>query len=99
MWSIVSLIFGAIELGIGLRFLFLLLGASSQSLFVEWIYNVTHPLVAPFSAIFGSTTASVPTGLSGSVFEPASLIALIVYGVIGGFVLRMLSTPHHTTGL
>jgi YggT family protein len=99
MWSIVSLIFGLIELSIGLRFLFLLLGASAQSSLVAWIYSVTQPLVTPFTAIFGHSTAAAPGTLAGSVFEPASLIALIVYGIIGGFILRMLVTPHHTAGL
>jgi hypothetical protein len=91
MWLIVSLVFGLIEITIGLRFLFLLLGASLDSGFVTWVYNVSHPLVAPFGTIFGHTAKAIPGTISGSFFEPASLIALIIYGAIGGILLRILA--------
>jgi hypothetical protein len=93
MWGIVSIVFGIIELTIGLRFLFLLLGVSSDSTLVNWIYNVSHPLIAPFGKLFGHTLSAIPGTLSGSYFEPASLVALVIYGVIGGIVLRLLTRP------
>jgi hypothetical protein len=93
MWGIVSVVFGVIELGIGLRFLFELLGATANSTLVAWTYNVTHPLVAPFGTIFGHTAKAVPGTIQHSVFEPAALIALVVYGVIGGILLRILTRP------
>jgi hypothetical protein len=44
---------GFIELLIGLRFLFRLLGANADSSFVHWIYSWSTPLVTPFAGIFG----------------------------------------------
>jgi len=81
MWGIVSIVFGIIEVIIGLRFLLLLSGASIESGFVTWIYNVSNPL----KAITGL--------LEGVVFEPASLIALVVYCLIGGILLRIIARP------
>ncbi len=92
MWGIVSLVFGLIELLVGLRFLFLLFGANSASGFVQWIYETSGPLVAPFQVVFGHAVNTV-TGVSGSVFEVASLLALVVYGIIGGIVVSFFA-PH-----
>lgn len=92
MWGILSLIFGFIEIIIGLRFVFLLLGASLDSGFVTWIYNVSNPLVAPFGTVFGHTAKTIPGTLPGSSFEAASLVALVVYGLIGGILLRVTAT-------
>lgn len=92
MWGIISIIFGILELGIGLRFIFELFGANSSSAFVEWIYNLTQPLVAPFGTIFGHTATAVPGLITNSVFEPAALIALVVFGVIGGILLRIVKS-------
>jgi len=91
MAAIISLIFGLIEIAVGLRFIFLLLGASLDSDFVTWIYNVSHPLVAPFGTIFGHTAQVVPGTIPGSYFETASLVALVVYGLVGGLLLRVMT--------
>jgi uncharacterized membrane protein len=92
MWGIISLVFGLVEVLIGLRFVFLLLGASFDSSFVRWVYDVSHPLVAPFGTIFGHTAHPVAGTIPGSFFEPASLIALVVYAVVGGVLLRLLAS-------
>jgi len=94
MAGIISFIFGAIELIVGLRFLFLILGANPLAPFVSWIYDVSSPFVAPFYGILGNgTTTSTSLVHSGavvhSIFEPASLIALLVYAAIGGVLLRI----------
>ena len=89
MWAIISLVFGLVEILVGLRFLFLLLGASLQSHFVVWVYDASYPLIAPFGTIFGHTAKVVAGTLPGSFFEPASLVALVVYGAIGGILVRL----------
>jgi len=94
VFGIVSIVFGVIELLVGFRFLFLLFGANSASTFVQWVYQVSGPLVAPFEVVFGHTVNTVQ-GVSGSVFEIASLLALIVYGVIGGIVLSLYAPNRH----
>src|SRR5438445_294858 len=50
--AVVGFIVGVIDVLIAGRFLLKLLGASSQSSFVNAIYGVSAPLVAPFHGIF-----------------------------------------------
>lgn len=73
-------ILGIIEVLLAFRFFFKLLGASLASGFVSFIYSITGILVAPFAGIFSSFVTR--GGTVTSVFEPADLIAMIVYAVI-----------------
>jgi len=91
--AIVGFIVGIIDVIIAARFLGKLFGASVQSSFVHGIYSVSAPLVAPFTGIFGDT------GTKTNMFETASLVALVVYAVIGwGLVvlIRIATAPHGT---
>lgn len=86
---IISIILGVISLIVGLRFVFLLLGANPSSQFVSWIYDLSDPFVAPFAGIFGqsSTVAAAGEGfVTQSIFDWTALIALIIYGIIGAVV-------------
>lgn len=89
MWGIISVVFGLVESVVGLRLIFQLIGANPNSDFVSWIYNVSSPLVAPFTTVFGESTSTIQGSIPHSVFEPATLIALVVYGLIGGVLLRV----------
>jgi uncharacterized protein YggT (Ycf19 family) len=89
----VGLIVGVIDVLIAGRFLLKLLGASTQSSFVNLIYSASSPLVAPFHGIFPNT------GSTGNVFEPAALVAIAVYAVLGwGAValIRIATAPRGT---
>ena len=89
----VGFIVGAIDIVIAARFLGKLLGASAQSAFVNFIYQVSGPLVAPFTGIFGNS------GTKTNTFETASLVGLVVYAVIGwGLVvlIRIVTAPPGT---
>ena len=91
--AIVGFIVGVVDILIAGRFLGKLLGASAQSAFVSFIYQVSAPLVAPFAGIFGDT------GSKTNLFETASLVAIVVYGVIGwGLVvlIKILTAPPGT---
>jgi hypothetical protein len=92
MAAIISLVFGFIELLVGLRFIFLLLGANPSAWFVMWVYNTSAPLVTPFAGILGHPT-TVPAGAAGaivhSVFDPSTLVAFIVYAVVGGIIVTL----------
>jgi hypothetical protein len=91
--AVVGFIVGVIDVLIAARFLGKLFGASAQSAFVNGIYQVSAPLVAPFTGIFGDT------GSRTNTFETASLVALVVYAVIGwGLVvlIRIVTAPHGT---
>jgi hypothetical protein len=88
--AVVGFIVGAVDVVIAARFLGKLLGASSQSAFVNFIYQVSSPMVAPFKGIFGNS------GSSTNSFETASLVAIVVYAVIGwGLVvlIRIVTAP------
>lgn len=88
--GLVWFIVGIIDVLLGLRFVFRLLGASQASNFVATVYQVTGPLAAPFRGIF-------PTpGAGPSVLELATLLAMLVYALIGwGLVtlIRIATAP------
>jgi uncharacterized protein YggT (Ycf19 family) len=91
--AVVGFIVGVVDIFIAARFLGKLFGASSQSAFVNFIYQVSGPLVAPFTGIFGNS------GSRTNFFETASLVAIVVYAVIGwGLVvlIRIVTAPHGT---
>jgi uncharacterized protein YggT (Ycf19 family) len=91
--AVVGFIVGVVDIFIVARFLGKLLGASAHSAFVNFIYQVSSPMVAPFTGIFGDT------GSKTNTFETASLVAIVVYAVIGwGIVvlIRIATAPHGT---
>jgi hypothetical protein len=79
---------GVLEVLLAFRFIFKLLGANPISGFVIFLYSITNIFIAPFSGIFESFTTN---GLSvQSVFEPASLIAMLIYGIIAWGVIKLI---------
>ena len=91
--AVVGFIVGVVDILIAARFLGKLLGASAQSAFVNFIYTVSGPLVAPFQGIFGNG------GSKANSFETADLVAIAVYAVIGwGLVMliRIVTAPRGT---
>src|SRR5579859_8088056 len=91
--AVVGFVVGVVDIFIAARFLGKLLGASAQSAFVNFIYQVSSPMVAPFTGIFGNT------GTNTNTFETASLVAIAVYAVIGwGLVvlIRIVTAPRGT---
>ena len=89
----VGFIVGVVDILIAARFLGKLLGASSQSAFVHFIYQLSGVLVTPFTGIFGDT------GTKTNTFESASLVAIVVYAVIGwGLIvlIRIVTAPKGT---
>ena len=91
--AVIGFIVAVVDIFIAARFLGKLFGASAQSAFVNFIYQVSGPMVAPFTGIFGDT------GTRTNTFETASLVAIVVYAVIGwGLVvlIRIVTAPHGT---
>lgn len=73
-------VLGVIEVLIGFRLIFKLLGANPENGFVAFLYSMSGIFTAPFSGIFDPF---VSTGLSAkSVFEPAAVIGMAVYAVL-----------------
>jgi hypothetical protein len=91
--AVVGFIVGVVDILIVARFLGKLLGASAESAFVNFLYTVSGPLVAPFQGIFGNG------GSKTNSFETADLVAIAVYAVIGwGLVMliRIITAPRGT---
>lgn len=82
---LVWLIVGFINVIIALRFVFLLLGANREAAFTDMIYSLSEPLVAPFSGIFGEPV------YGQSVFEVGSLLAIVIYTLIGLGIVKLLT--------
>lgn len=87
--AIIYLFFGLLELLLGLRFVFELFGANPVSPVVAWVYTNSWQFVAPFFGIFPQVSPTVGAVVH-SVFDPATLVALLVYGAIGAIVARFL---------
>ena len=88
-WFVIALLVTLIAL----RFALKLLGASPQAEFVGFIYGVTAPLVAPFRGIFADSAQGF------FVFEPSSLVAMVIYLLIGwGIValIKIITAPRGT---
>ncbi|TYQ18084.1 UNVERIFIED_CONTAM: hypothetical protein Cloal_0489 [Acetivibrio alkalicellulosi] len=79
---------GVIEVLLAFRFMFKLLGANTLSGFVVFLYAITNIVIAPFSGIFDSF---VTNGLAAqSVFEPATLIAMMIYAIAAWGLVRLI---------
>jgi len=87
MTSLVSVIFGAIELVLGFRFVFLILGANPTAPFVDWIYDISTPFVAPFAGILGQSVVAPVGTVVNSIFDPSTLIAIVVFASLGGLLV------------
>lgn len=83
IWFIVGLICAIVAL----RFFFLLLGASREAAFTDFIYSVSAPLVAPFVGIFGEPT------YGQAVFELSSILAIVIYLLIGIGITKLITIP------
>jgi glucan phosphoethanolaminetransferase (alkaline phosphatase superfamily) len=98
--SIVYFLLGVLEVLLAFRLIFKLLGANSGGSFVTFIYNFTGVFLAPFSGIF---RIAVNNGIeTKSVLEPATIIAMVVYALIGyGIVvlIKIFKTPKGSTQL
>lgn len=85
IWLLTSLVTTLVAI----RFVLKLLGASLQSGFVSFIYSLTDVLVAPFRAIF-------PNAGQGSTVDVASLVAIVIYALVGwglAALVRLMTTP------
>jgi hypothetical protein len=85
--AIVYFLLGLLEVVLGLRWLFRLLGANPDNNFINFLYSVSHPFVAPFNGIFNDQAL----GHQGGVFEFSTLIAMLVYALIAWGIVALLN--------
>lgn len=83
---IVGALFILIEVILGARLVLKLLGANPANIFVKAIYNITQFFVGLFEGIFAKVSDNAK-----SVFEPATLIAIVVVAVVAWVVLRLMT--------
>jgi hypothetical protein len=86
---IFAVLWAALLVLTGGRFLALLAGANRDSDLIQGLYDVSEFWVEPFFNLFGLSNKAVEN--TGGVFEPASLIAFMVYLVIGVFIYVIIS--------
>jgi uncharacterized protein YggT (Ycf19 family) len=82
--QVIYFIFGIVNVLLVMRFVLLLLGANEASPFVNLIYGLSRPFVAPFRGIFGEPA------FDGSVIEWASLVGIIVYSLVAYGLARVI---------
>ena len=88
---IVWFLIGVIITFLALRVILLLLAANQGAAFVDFVYAVGALFAAPFFGIFSYTPV-----YGQSVFELSSLVAIIVYVLIGWGLAKLLTLtrPH-----
>ncbi|HEX7733674.1 MAG TPA: hypothetical protein VF458_02380 [Ktedonobacteraceae bacterium] len=89
--GIIYFLLGVLEVILGLRFIFRLLGANEGSDFIAFLYNLSHAFVGPFNNIFNDQSIG-----SRSVFELSTLISMLIYALIGwglASLTRVLLSP------
>lgn len=95
VWFIIGLMVALLAI----RFVLLLLGANENAGFAQLIYGLTGWMVAPFAPLFGPVV--YPGAASAGVFEPGSLVAIIVYILLGFLITKVLDLAlgtNRTTG-
>lgn len=81
---------------IAFRFVLLLLGANPDAGFADLVYKVSHPLVAPFLALFGQETI-----YGNSTLEFAGMVAACLYVAVAAgltWLVPLVMAPNDPTG-
>lgn len=87
---ITAIIFIIIEVILAFRLVLKLLGANAENIFVKFIYGVSQVFVGVFQGIF--TDASTEGLETTAVFEPGTVIAMIVIAIIAWIVMKQIET-------
>lgn len=81
--QIIGYVVGLVDVLLIARFLLKFFGANSAASFTAFIYRITGFLVAPFVRVFPQSH------LEGAVFEWTTLLAIVVYGLIGYGIIKL----------
>jgi uncharacterized protein YggT (Ycf19 family) len=81
--QIVWYLVGLIEVLLLFRFLLKLFGANAMAGFTNFMYTITSPLTTPFTSVFHTGK------LEGSLFEWTTLLAMLVYFLIGWGITKL----------
>lgn len=86
--QIISFVFGAVAVLLGVRFVLLLLGASQASPFVQAVYGLSGVFAMPFFGIFGEPS------FNSSVLEWASLVGIVVYLLVAWGLSKLVDVTY-----
>lgn len=81
---IVYYIMGIIIALLAIRIVLLLLAANQGNMFVDFIYALSGIFASPFFGIFSYTPA-----YGSSVFEISSVVAIIIYALLGWAIAKL----------
>jgi len=81
-------LFAAQEIILILRLIFKLLGSSAENNLVGFIYSLSSLFIVPFEGFFAK--AIVDTSEAPYVLEPATFIAILIYALIAGLILKLI---------
>jgi hypothetical protein len=81
--TVTYFVLAVLEIILGLRLLFRLLGANEGNGFIMFLYNLSHLFVGPFNGIFNDQA------LGRSVFEISTLVAMLVYALIAWGIVSL----------
>lgn len=82
MWA--GLALAVVETLLGFRLGFRLANANPNNGFVDFIYDITGPMIEPFEGIASNRS------VDGGVLEPATVIAMVVFLVAGLLLMTIL---------
>jgi uncharacterized protein YggT (Ycf19 family) len=85
--AFINIVVGITELLLSFRLIFKFLVVNTGTPFVAWLYDVTAPLVAPFSKILPNWK------FSGFVVDFATVAAIIVFALAGSLLLMLFPYP------
>lgn len=84
---IIYFLSGFLEILLVFRLILKMTGANMGGMFVNFIYSLTGIFITPFRGIFSQ---AVSPGIENTaVFEPATLIAIIVYAVLSFGIVKL----------
>ena len=84
MVQLIQLAFNMVYALIGLRFLLRLVGANPENPFASMVYALSTPLVRIFQGLTPSPS------YQGVAIEIYSLVAIIVYGLLGWLIIKLM---------
>ncbi|MBE9112552.1 YggT family protein [Nodosilinea sp. LEGE 07298] len=83
----ITLLVGALEVLLAIRFFLRLSSANPDNPFAQAIYNLSAPFMTPFSTLFISPTDADAT----RIFDLNNLIAMVVYALLGGLGIALVN--------
>ncbi len=83
--QLIWLFLGILEAVLALRFLFKLIGVNEANTFASFLYGLTNLFVLPFQSLIGAPSTA------GMTFEFTTLIAMIIYALIGWVVVKLVN--------